>query len=139
MDASKAAEDVLEWMQHGHPADVGLMMDCAENLARAYLAEHDTAPIADCYETDPANWRDEWLLSVGFKPHDEQDFLWINAGVDAMFDLQAVAVGPWLLADEECDIWIPRPKTRGDVRRLCAALGIELGGGCDNPLTSPPK
>ena len=80
--------------------------------------------IADCYATDPENWRDPWLLRIGFKPDDEQDYLWINSGHGCMFDLQAMAAGPWRLADEEGVIEIPRPKTRSDVLRLLAALGI---------------
>lgn len=103
-------------------------------LANAYLAEHDETEILDCYHTGD-DWRDPWLLAVGFKPDtNEHDFLWINAGHLAMFDLQANAAGPWGLADGEESVMIPRPKTRGDVQLLCRSLGIKLR---DTGATTP--
>jgi hypothetical protein len=103
----------------------GMAFECDRgDLARWATTLHDETPIADCYASDPRNWRDEWLLSIGFRPDDEQDYLFINCGHDALFDLQAMAAGPWRLADPEGFIEIPRPKTRGSVRSLLLGLRI---------------
>jgi len=88
------------------------------DLANAYLAEHpadDEEPISE-----------EWLHSVGF----EDD----RAGTPTAGALHIRhAPLPKMDSDEEYPAHacvrsfpIPVPKTRGDVRRLCRALGIAL-------------
>jgi hypothetical protein len=123
-DEIRSAAERLRQNQH-NPGNVDI--SDRNLLALAYLAEHpadDAELIYDCYATDPANWQDPWLLSVGFRPYAGwQHFLFINAGPAA---IKAMAAGPWRLATEDDDVDIPRPKTRGDVRRLALALGIEL-------------
>lgn len=99
----------------------------AEALAWYFREMNDETPLLNNYHTGD-DWRDPWLRSIGFKPDDEQEYLFVNAGADAMFDLQAWAAGPWRLADPEGEIQIPRPKTRGEVLRLMAALNISPNG-----------
>lgn len=96
--------------------------DLIEWLCDRRLAEHP----ADSDEPLTA----EWLRSVGFKPDNDEDYLWINNGwrSDTLppFDFRIWGHGRCDLADEDgCILLIP-PKTRGDLRRLCRALGIEL-------------
>lgn len=87
-------------------------------LAREYLAEHcvdDGEPVTD-----------EWLLTTGWRrcvvlkaititlPHGGELVRWdhdgrVTGGIDS----------EWCL---------PTPMTRGDVRRLCKALGVEVNG-----------
>lgn len=124
----KAAAERLRRQRNGSLSAYGFDIERRHadesTLADYALTLLDETPIADCYATDPANWRDEWLVSIGFRPDDEQDYLFINAGCDAMFDLQAMAAGPWRLATPEDSVDIPRPRTRGAVRLLLAALGV---------------
>ena len=82
----------------------------------AYLDEHpadDDEPVTGY-----------WLLSVGFTPFGEAMMWSYRLG-----EVVVMGVSPETLADGN---WgyngkrLPRKKTRGDVRRLCEALGIEL-------------
>ena len=94
----------------------------AVRLADAYLAEH---PADDEQEVDY-----EWLLKIGFNTFDEPHCLSIKKG-----DVRVVWIikGQWLRI---CISQMNGPKyaatdivhrpIRGDVRRLCKALGIEL-------------
>lgn len=91
-------------------------------IAEAYLAEH---PEDDGKPADP-----EWMEDSGF-----EDVSWhfsakrypIRAGI---FVRAIAAVGGWsqleIFAGDER---ITARATRGDVRRLCHCLGVELGGG----------
>jgi hypothetical protein len=92
-------------------------------VASAYLAEH---PADDAEPVDEA-----WLESVGFvhgdsaigsprmnsprAPVDETQVVTIESDGAAYYDVDD---GHWVI--------LPDVETRGDVRRLCAALGIEL-------------
>lgn len=85
-------------------------------LANAYLAEHpsdDDELITDDW------WRD---MSGGcrfiFSP-DERLMLWL--GADGMLQL-CISDG----GGDEISRDMPHIKTRGDVRRLCKALGVEV-------------
>lgn len=92
-------------------------------LAAAYLAEHP----AD----DGDAVTEEWLWAVGF---DKQGLLWFGGGrlyLGAKWDggthSAEIQVGEgrgYYGCDHTIDL--PKPQTRGDVRRLAAALGIEL-------------
>ena len=83
-------------------------------LAQAYIAEHpadDDEPVTD-----------EWLDSV-FGTDDSLCTEWHDEWGEKI---------TWL--DKFGLVSIPMPKTRGDVRRLCRALGIELN---ESVLTNP--
>jgi hypothetical protein len=85
-------------------------------LSRAYLAERDDQPIAE-----------EWLRGLGFKQDDERPFLWINEGGPPKaggFDLCMWNDGDCTLEDPDNSIILNQCKTRGDLLRLLAALGI---------------
>lgn len=96
-------------------------------LARAYLAEHP----ADDAEPVTA----EWLRSVGFcremQPASSNNLTIRHGSAIVTRWMNSDNVPRWsvrMYADETPD-WVPpciQPKTRGDVRRLCKALGIEL-------------
>jgi hypothetical protein len=95
----------------------------AHTLARAYLAEHDPTPITE-----------DWLRSVGFESDAEK---W--PGFPTWTSPPSKKVGPITHIHhnpmEGCDGWcvghradgsIPPMETRGDVRLLARALGIQL-------------
>jgi len=114
---SEAAERLREHESGGdiYPFDGGAMeMGDERALAAAYLAEHpadDGEPITE-----------EWLRSVGFKVSPDFEFLFIEAGLrpgTIEFDPD---IG-WIIFGSKATRLL---ETRGDVRRLCAALGIEL-------------
>lgn len=107
-------KEAMERVKSG-PA-VATMADFAI-LARAYLAENDETEITY-----------DWLRSVGFQDDDERPYLWINSGWERTpdFDLEAWNDGDWTVSDADNTLKLIPPKTRGDVIRLCAALGIPL-------------
>lgn len=70
---------------------------------------------------------DETFLRQNFKRDDERPYYWINGGwTGPEYDLQCWDDGDWLLCDGEDEIILSAPKTIGDVRQLCRALGIRL-------------
>ncbi len=80
-------------------------------LAQAYLAEHpadDEEPITEA-----------WLRSVGFD--DEHRLDWKNLVIKFCVPIRDNFWDFYLNSTQ-----IKPPKTRGDVRRLCKALGVEL-------------
>jgi hypothetical protein len=88
----------------------------ADILARAYLAENDDTAIDEAWLKSIAGseWQDE---SINF----------------ASFDVPCIGMHVGMLEfrrSGDVQLCGPRlahpPKTRGDVRRLCGALGIEL-------------
>jgi hypothetical protein len=90
-----------------------------EEIARHVLAEH---PADDGEAITP-----EWLLSVGFTLDHEME-----PPRDPVYCIRSllwrphyfgVNQGTWQFGPVTID---QNPKTRGDVRRLCAALGIPL-------------
>lgn len=126
-DVRQAAERLRgNTLYHGRLVDLGV-------LAEAYLAEHP----AD----DEELATDDWLRSVGghegvapagnryfdfAEPRDEGElstFLRLHAPADCGGECMPD------LFDGSHGVGITRkwPKTRGDVRRLAAALGIKLG------------
>ena len=92
-------------------------------LAESYLAEHpadDAEPVTE-----------EWLLSVGFKRAEDDPVILVLPSTDTGRAMTYVTIEPCELrleADDGGSIWIGE-RTRGDVRRLCTALGIELKAG----------
>lgn len=103
--------------------------DCDQyTVDNAWLAEHDDTPIDE-----------EWLRSVGFEGNIGEVRLAIESGMDLdsddemksarMHHLRTLPGQPWSF-----DGWEGRfrthikcnPKTRGQLRRLAAALGIAL-------------
>lgn len=127
-DVRAAAERLVKFEKdcnfYGWPDrfDRGLFLE-ALTFVSIYLAEHP----ADDGETITR----EWFRSVSPTSNN-----WIHGdGVDIYQDsLGAVS----LCLVEECQV-LPHIKTRGDVRRLCRSLGVEvrndrrprLGGGVD--------
>lgn len=104
------------------PDDRPGYLNSAMAVVRAYLAEHP--------DDENEAVTVEWLLSVGFAEDDQAtegvDYVWINSGDRAYFDLQCWFKNTWRISDSDNDIALPAPMGRGDVRRLCAALGIKL-------------
>lgn len=113
----------------------GTVIDDAVEIARAYIADHS----AD--ETEPVT--EAWLRSVGFLPNGDDlgEFairLWSVGetecyGTDpAMHYLWSVVDNSsWLEAygtggESLCLVELATNNARGDVRRLCRALGIDL-------------
>jgi hypothetical protein len=98
--------------------DENLVRDWAV-LAKAYLAEHDADSETPVDETILGAWgdnRDEFFYSEW---NDSQD---IRIVVKKDMRYAMIESG-----GEDGDvIFIPIPKTRGDVRQLCRALGIPL-------------
>lgn len=101
------------------PTADGDFIDKAKAVAEAYLAEHtpdDAEPVTA-----------EWSRSVGFEQI-SPDMLTINgsSGDDLIYtkwpDSQAWGWEYWDAADRA--VQLPPMPTRGDVRRLLAALGI---------------
>lgn len=82
-------------------------------VAAAWLAEHpadDAEPVTE-----------EWLRSVGFSSRPNNRWLQIRTPQGGRLDCW-MASPLWEFHDEAVAI----PQTRGDVRRLCTALGIDL-------------
>jgi hypothetical protein len=90
--------------------------NAAQKVARAYLAENDDTAIDEA-----------WLRAVGFEkppsgglriksPH------WGSPRHHCRYTQIYADKDGWWVNGLGC----PTPKTRGDVRRLCGALGIEL-------------
>lgn len=127
--ANRLADEKLEDWQ-------GTSGDCANmraaiKLARWYRADHP----ADDGEAITV----EWLKSVGFRrfmqPANGQSLSitvwpvvisrWVNkGGLPVMWSVKKFA--------DEPDDWLTQcltPVTRGDVRRLCRALGVQLNEG----------
>ena len=93
------------------------MLDGALRVARAYLSEH---PADDCEAID-----EEWLRSVGmahFRGEPDSSGLEISNGCT---QISRGYRGQWLVNGAELDD-LSWPKTRGDLRRLAAALGVPL-------------
>lgn len=78
-------------------------------LADAYLAEH---PADESLDVD-----EDWLVQIGFQP-DASGALWIG-------DYRLCWFGRGFFGFDGVEV---ESKTRGDVRRLCRALGVEVKG-----------
>lgn len=115
------AERLLKWAEKhaddpaamGKPHVRALIHDCGK-LARAYLAEHP----AD--DGEPVTV--EWLAECGFERNARYFTLPNYSG--NLFDVVLWADGFNVRWDGHTNC-----KTRGEVRRLCAALGIQLAEG----------
>lgn len=90
--------------------------DMAE-VALAYLAEH---PADSELPID-----EEWLRSVGFEAFDEHGSGWFKDSPGGSTRVSIGYRGQWLVNGNEME-YAAQPKTRGDLRRLCFALGVEL-------------
>ncbi len=114
-----ASEDASAYPRHGN----AYALTDAVALARAWLAEHpadDEEPISQ-----------SWLLASGWA---KVDYSW--AGQVQCFEIANWGIhwieGGWglfyLTADgfDGSETWLSHMNTRGCVRRLCAALEIEL-------------
>jgi hypothetical protein len=91
-------------------------------LAAAYLAEHDETPIDEA-----------WLRSVGFERDGRELCLFFKydccrASEIVVHSDYGWKVGGGSVNHQSLMTLHNIPKTRGDVRRLCSALGIELTG-----------
>lgn len=88
----------------------------ALELANAYLAEHP----AD--EDEPVT--EEWLRAIGF--NDDKEFPGYVILLTECGYIECIGFDggvEWMLFGNELN---PGPQTRGQVRLLCRALGIEL-------------
>jgi len=99
------------------------MNDVCE-LAAAYLAEHDED------EHEPIT--EDWLIAAGvFGAIDMGNNFWFQVyphlGSCQIGCTNGQEFYGW---DEEIDL--PPVKTRGDVRRVCKALGIQIKGGSND-------
>ena len=92
-------------------------------LASLYLAEHPADDGEDVTE--------EWLESVGWRRN--RGYMDSPQIGDSCFQLTWCSLGQSMLLEcddnDQPDVTLPHIKTRGDVRRLCEALGIELKEG----------
>jgi hypothetical protein len=133
-DVKAAAERLLSGIELSDPYSIGDIYFSKKDgasfslkdifiLAESYLAEH---PADDC---EPIT--EEWLRSVGFSDGATGESLWLRCKDSQLGHLRHTAMaldlitGNWTangLGCKEC-------KTRGDVRRLAAALGIALKEG----------
>lgn len=86
--------------------------DEVTDLADAYLAEHPADDADDITE--------DWLREIGFTYDDEWGATYIY-GYKTFPLWYEDLCGEWGWGEAE----LPTPKTRGEVRRLMAALGIE--------------
>ena len=88
-------------------------------LATHYLAEHpadDAEPVTE-----------DWLLSVGFTRNKIDQVILILESKDLGRAMTYITISPCELCIESDDggsIWLGE-RTRGDVRTLCRALGVE--------------
>lgn len=102
-------------MYYPYPAAV----DDAIILADAYLAEHP----ADDGEPVTADWMRSFAPNPGlyFPLNDDESGVWFVFNPEGCY--MAISDGVNRSAE------LPVPPTRGHVRRLCAALGVELKEG----------
>ena len=108
----------------GYPAtDEGRWQSQLDHLtlAEAYLAEHP----AD----DDEAIRPSWLVDLPCTIRATKDVVWASPWSENSLDerVRIVFTGTWVIQGEGMTVVrIPAQKTRGDVRRLCAALGVPL-------------
>ena len=100
-----------------HEQPVAVICDRAD-VSRAYLAEHP----ADDAEPLTISWLQSVLLRCNVTAYGtlENDLFTFRSGPDG-----AWAVWTWQM-DRDGEACLVVVKTRGDVRRLAAALGIQL-------------
>lgn len=112
-----------EGFNHGACPDKWADCNAARTICDAYLAEHDSTPI------DP-----DWLKSVGFV----QDFRDLELLFDhgnnlvtlvAFSDRTGWKIGGGTTRHISSVPLSVDPKTRGDLRKLCSALGVPLKEG----------
>lgn len=112
--ALRAAAELASELLEEHPDHGGRCeFCCAAKVVNAWLAEHpsdDDEPVTE-----------EWLREIGFTYDDEWGATYIY-GYKTFPLWYEDLCGEWGWGEAE----LPSPKTRGDVRRLCRALGIEL-------------
>lgn len=114
----------------GNPANCGCdpdtgcapCMNCAlEDLAKAWLAEHPDD------EGEPIT--PEWLLSAGAIRWKTNSFAFLSRGLRLRMFFREHYERWVVFADQdESDVVLGNPKTRGDIRRLCKALEVECKG-----------
>ena len=126
-DLSGDVRDCLEGnLPHDSPTYRGTLLFQVTEAALVLLSEHpadDDLPVTE-----------EWLLSVGFESHAGCLARRIERGslpwIEVIFDDDG---GYMLMIGSEA-VWDGLPQPRGDVRRLCRALGIQLKDSpCDTP------
>jgi len=139
MSVSEAVERLREYLDCRKAHDTG---DWVHGIGRVELDEavlrvSDIETLLDSYPPDSDEPIDEeWLRQVGFKPNG----LYLSMLLPAVEKAGSV-VELTLTPDSESQDWSPSLlqdwddhvtinskafKTRGDVRQLCRALGIEL-------------
>jgi hypothetical protein len=118
MPVNEAAERIRKWAVCLIALSDREIKEHACTVARAWLEEHDPTPI------DKA-----WLLSIGFKPDLRELSLLFIHDKDAATEIVRNGHEDWRVGTGSARhmasirIVVP-PKTRGDVLRLMAALGI---------------
>lgn len=124
----RAAARLRQWnageLDRSYETDQGLHCDRAV-LADLYLAANP--PDSEAAITE------DWLLSIGFETHGTITYYKQSSGVGPIYEL---GICPQAGCDGCCirqkgggsvySVDILMPATRGDVRRLCAALGITI-------------
>lgn len=116
----RAAAERLRNKKHTLPYDIGYYNSDRGLVVKAYLAEHQSE------DDEPVT--ESWLSSIGFRVC-EHCLLADSCGVGPIYtlelDLNGGCDGATIWQGDFC-ISILMPETRGAVRRLCAALGVEL-------------
>ena len=124
-----AAERVAKYIRKKEPdmLSVGKPMQAfmadVRKVAAAYLAEHpadDAEPVTE-----------DWLLSIGFTRNKIDQVILILESKDLGRAMTYITISPCELCIESDDggsIWLGE-RTRGDVRTLCRALGVEMKEG----------
>ena len=123
-DVLKSATRILQQAYmpiDGPPDHHRLWIEDADKVAGAYVSEHRS--------DDDERLTPEWLLSVGFKG----PTFWRNWHVLTRLDgLQLCAQFDydkrrWKVRQQGDSVYLhPCPMTRGELRRLCKAIGMQL-------------
>ena len=86
-----------------------------ENVARAYLAEHDPTPVTK-----------DWLISIGFHEGDHFIFGINNGDYENAINGHFWSNPPVHFVLRAGDMDVTEYATRGQVRSLCRVLGIVI-------------
>ena len=121
-DSIKEAAERLRYMQYPI-TDAGVIKQQHDraDLAAAYLAEH---PADDDELVTP-----DWLELVGWEPYPQtRRNMWYSRSVSLLMIHFRDGEGTWLCHGSSSCGWdyVTKQCTRGDLRRLCKLLGIEL-------------
>ena len=113
--------DKVTRLQHLNERELGRIWGSAARAEAQAIIEEDDKP-SQAGETGGEVITEEWLRSVGFEPLYEHDS---GLSIDCPdVELSLGYRGQWLI--EGTELIEHPPQTRGDLRRLCSALGIKL-------------